>query len=75
MLGIQVRKSIISTHELFTLIKMVKCPRCKTEAHQTGKEWKYHVFNVKSYYCKQCKKEFNAYYRDDELKYTIPKSS
>jgi transposase-like protein len=53
---------------------MITCPRCGMEAQLTGKEWKYGVFDVKSYYCKQCKKKFNAYYRNDELRYTIPKS-
>ena len=54
---------------------MVKCPRCGIEAQPTGKEWNYSVFDVKSYYCKQCEKKFNAYYLDDKLRYTIPKSS
>ena len=56
---------------------MLSCPRCKKEKtiQPTGKEWKYNVFNVKSYYCEQCKKKFNAYYQDNKLRYTIPKSS
>lgn len=48
--------------------------KCGIEAQPTGKEWKYSVFNVRLYYCKQCEKSLNAYYRDNELRYTIPKS-
>jgi len=51
----------------------MKCPRCGKESEPTGKEWKYIVFKVKSYHCEQCNKKFNAYYRDNELAYTIPK--
>ncbi len=53
--------------------KMVKCPRCKEDSKPTGKKWKYNVFAVESYYCDRCKKQFNGYYRDDKLIYTIPK--
>lgn len=53
---------------------MVKCPTCGTKADSTDKEWKYHIYNVKLYFCKQCKKTFNAYFRGDKLSHTIPKS-
>jgi len=43
-------------------------------AEATGKEWAYSVFKVKSYYCKHCDKKFNAYYRNNQLAYTIPKT-
>jgi len=52
---------------------MVKCPRCSGEVSPTGKEWRYGAFDVKSFYCKACEKKFNAYYRDKQLAYTIPK--
>lgn len=54
---------------------MVTCPRCGKESQPTGKKWKYGVFDTKLFYCNQCDKKFNAYYRDGELIYTIPKSS
>jgi transposase-like protein len=54
---------------------MVNCPRCGLKAGQTGKEWKYHVFDAKSFYCNQCGKKFIVYYRNGKLSHTIPKSS
>jgi len=58
----------------FSGVKMLKCPRCGMDAQPTGKAWRYHVFDVKSYYCKQCDKKFNAYYQKDVFQHTIPKS-
>jgi len=56
------------------MVSVVKCPRCGCESEATGKEWIYSVFQVKSFYCKQCDKKFNAYYRNNQLAYTIPKT-
>jgi len=55
---------------------MLRCPRCnkKDVVQPTGKEWNYNVFDVKSFMCNNCKKKFNAYFRENELKYTIPKT-
>lgn len=58
----------------FKLRKMVECPRCYAEAESTGKEWKFGVFDVEGYYCKDCEKHFNAYYRDGNFSHTVPKS-
>jgi len=52
----------------------MKCPRCGAESEPTGKKWKYGAFDVESFYCPECKKKFNAYYREGKLVYTIPKS-
>lgn len=43
----------------------MECPRCNSDSIPTGKEWKYNVFNVTSYYCSKCGKKFNAYCRND----------
>jgi DNA-directed RNA polymerase subunit RPC12/RpoP len=53
---------------------MVKCPRCGREAEDAHKEWEYSAFHIKLYNCPRCGKKFNAYYRDNEFHYTIPKS-
>ena len=53
---------------------MANCPRCGKLAEATGKEFEFGVFEGKQYQCKSCHRYFNAFYRDDELKYTVPKA-
>ena len=53
---------------------MVKCPRCGKESEETGKEWNYSAFKVKSFKCPAENKKFNAYYREGKLACTIPKN-
>ena len=54
--------------------KMASCPRCGEMAEATGKEFEFGVFEGKQFRCESCGKYFNAFYRDGELKYTIPKA-
>ena len=54
---------------------MVDCPRCGGTAEATGKEFKFGVFDGKQFRCQACGKSFNAFYRDGNLKYTVPKAS
>lgn len=56
------------------VINVVNCPRCNEEAQPTGKEWKYNLFHVKSYSCKECQKNFQAYFMHGAFSHTIPKS-
>ncbi len=53
---------------------MTACPRCGQEAKATGKEWKFGLFDAKSYHCSSCEKPFSAYYRGGKLSHTVPKA-
>jgi hypothetical protein len=53
---------------------MVNCPRCGITAEATGKEFEFGVFEGKQFYCNVCNKPFNAFYRDGNLQYTVPKA-
>ena len=53
---------------------MVKCPRCGMAVSEATKKWDYGVFHVMMYVCGKCEKSFKAYYRDNKLSHTIPKS-
>lgn len=53
---------------------MVDCPRCGRAAETTGKEFKFSVFDGKQFHCKMCGKYFNAFYRNGNLQYTVPKA-
>jgi len=53
---------------------MASCPRCGEMAEATGKEFEFGVFKGKQFRCESCDKYFNAFYRDGELKYTVPKA-
>jgi len=55
------------------LVILVACPRCGREISEVAKEWEFKVFHVKNYFCDNCHKTFNEYYRDGELSFTIPK--
>jgi transposase-like protein len=54
---------------------MLDCPICEGTAEATGKEFKFGVFDGKQFRCQSCEKYFNAFYRDGNLKYTVPKAS
>jgi transposase-like protein len=41
---------------------MAKCPNCKTENPNPTKTWKYGIFTVKAYTCKNCQTQFREYY-------------
>ncbi len=56
-------------------VKDIKCPRCGALSKPTGKGFKFGVFEGRSYFCEGCSKSFNAFYRDKELSYTIPKQT
>jgi transposase-like protein len=55
-------------------VSNMNCPRCGGEAKATGKQFKFGVFDGKSYSCKACGKPFNAFYRDKEFSHTVPKA-
>lgn len=51
----------------------IDCPRCGTPSKPTGKGFKFGVFDGRSYFCEECGKSFNAFYKEKELSYTVPK--
>ena len=53
-------------------IKVLTCPRCSAVSESTDKRFKFGVFDGVGYYCPECEKTFNAYYRDNEVSHTIP---
>jgi len=53
-------------------IKVLTCPRCSSVSESTDKRFKFGVFDGVGYYCPECEKTFNAYYRDNEVSHTIP---
>jgi transposase len=53
---------------------MAKCPRCGKDVPNSSKEWNYAAFHVKLYECPKCNKTFKAYYRQNKLSHTIPKT-
>ena len=53
-------------------IKVLTCPRCSAVSESTDKRFKFGVFDGVGYYCPECEKSFNAYYRDNEVSHTIP---
>lgn len=55
-------------------IKSIDCPRCGKPSEPAGKGFKFGVFDGRSYFCEACEKSFNAFYRDKELSYTVPKT-
>lgn len=52
---------------------MVECLRCGKVSRYVEKEWKYDVYDAKSFYCKECSRVFVAYFKDNELSHTRPK--
>jgi transposase-like protein len=44
---------------------MAKCPNCKTENPNPNKTWKYGIFTVKAYTCKNCQTQFREYYNQN----------
>jgi DNA-directed RNA polymerase subunit RPC12/RpoP len=40
---------------------MAKCPNCKKEVDNPDKTWKYGIFTVKAYTCKNCQTQFREY--------------
>ncbi len=53
----------------------IECPRCGTLSEPTGKGFIFGIFEGRSYFCEECEKAFNAFYRDRELSYTVPKTT
>ena len=49
------------------------CPRCGKASRYVEKEWRYDVYDAKLFYCVECGKSFNAYFKDNKLSHTIPK--
>jgi phage shock protein C len=49
---------------------LINCPRCTRSIRDPLKEWDSDPFHVQRYYCRNCEKEFNAFYRDKALSYT-----
>jgi phage shock protein C len=49
---------------------MINCPRCTRRIRDPLKEWDSDPFHVQRYYCRNCEKEFNAFYREKTLSYT-----
>jgi hypothetical protein len=56
-------------------VKDIECPRCGSLSRPTGKRFRFGVFEGRSYSCEGCSKSFNAFYRDRELSYTVPKQT
>jgi len=52
---------------------MVECPMCGKVSRYVEKEWRYNVYDAKSFYCVECGKSFNAYFKENKLSHTIPK--
>ena len=50
------------------------CPRCGGEPKSTGKDFRFGVFDGKQYHCEECRKTFNAFYRDGRITHTVPKA-
>lgn len=53
----------------------IECPRCGFLSEPTGKGFTFGIFEGRSYFCKECEKSFNAFYKDKELSYTVPKTT
>ena len=53
----------------------IECPRCGALSEPTGKGFIFGIFEGRSYFCEECEKAFNAFYRDRELSYTVPKTT
>jgi len=53
-------------------IKVLTCPRCGSVSESTNKRFKFGVFDGVGYYCPDCEKTFNVYYRDRDVSHTIP---
>jgi len=49
------------------------CPRCGKASRYLEKEWRYDVYDAKSFYCKECGVVFVAYFKDGKLSHTLPK--
>ena len=45
---------------------MVKCPNCSSEMKVPNKQWKYNLFDVKSFECPKCNTKFRDYTKDGE---------
>jgi predicted lactoylglutathione lyase len=56
-------------------VKVLKCPRCKNKAEHNGKKFYFGPFNGRGYYCERCGRSFNAFYRNEKLSHTVPRSS
>ena len=54
--------------------KPLKCPRCRRKSQPTGKDWDFGVFEAREYFCENCEKTFNAFYKEKKLSHTVPKS-
>ena len=48
------------------------CPRCGKASRYVEKEWRYDVYDAKSFYCKECGMVFVAYFKDSKLSHTRP---
>jgi len=55
-------------------VSLMNCPVCGGEAKATGKEFKFGVFDGKSYKCESCGKPFNAFYKEGKFSHTVPKA-
>ncbi len=53
----------------------IECPRCGALSEPTGKGFSFGIFEGRSYFCEKCEKSFNAFYRNRELSYTVPKTT
>ncbi len=49
----------------------MNCPSCGSQSADTGKRWKYRVFEVSLLQCEKCQTAFNVYTRNGKLSHTI----
>jgi len=50
---------------------MVKCPNCGAEIEKSDKTWKYGIFTVNAYTCKNCGTRFMDYTRNGESRFML----
>jgi hypothetical protein len=55
-------------------VSPLNCPRCEETSEPTGKGFDFGVFEAREYFCENCEKTFNAFYKEKELSHTVPKS-
>lgn len=70
--GVGNNDPLLQDHENW--VKNVTCPRCRALTEPTEKSFAFGVFDGIQYYCQQCEKSFNAYYKNEKFSHTVPKA-
>ena len=50
---------------------LVKCPNCKNDSTLADKTWKYSVYLVQVYTCKNCKTKYRVYIHDGKQSFVL----